>query len=106
MLEWEQNFNKQRHGEYMKALRPEVETKIDEINRLMHENLDITEKEVERQLIEVGLRGLSTKDRWTYWTNREVLLRVREDVVSHRLAFGVEEWQPRQELQDKLSLIK
>ena len=68
----------------MKSQRLEADSKVDAINRLMRDHLDITEEEVEGRLLEEGRRGMSLKDKWVYWSNRYILLRVllAEFVVS------------------------
>lgn len=57
------------------------DVKQDEICRLMRENLDIREEEVEKALEDMGMKGLSVRDKWLYWRNREVLLALRQEAL-------------------------
>jgi hypothetical protein len=43
----------------------------------MRENLDISEHEVDEKLESIGMKGMSVRDRWLYWGNREILLALR-----------------------------
>jgi hypothetical protein len=65
------------------------DAKQDEICRLMRENLDIREEEVEKALEDMGMKGLSVRDKWLYWRNREVLLALRQETLQRRLTFGI-----------------
>lgn len=47
----------------------------------MRENLDIREEEVEKALEDMGMKGLSVRDKWLYWRNREVLLALRQEAL-------------------------
>lgn len=89
MVEWEKMFNKKRHNEYLKSLLTDNDAKQDEICRMMRENLDIGEGEVEAALQEMGMKGLSVRDRWLYWRNREVLLTLRLETLHRKLTFGI-----------------
>jgi hypothetical protein len=87
--QWEKGFNNKRHNEYLKSLLTDNDAKQEEICRLMRENLDISEGEVEQALEDMGMKGLSVRDRWLYWRNREVLLTIREETLLRRLSFGI-----------------
>lgn len=65
------------------------DAKQDEVCRLMRENLDIREEEVEKALEDMGMKGLSVRDKWLYWRNREVLLALRQETLQRRLTFGI-----------------
>lgn len=65
------------------------DAKQDEICRMMRQNLDIREEEVEKALEDMGMKGLSVRDKWLYWRNREVLLALRQETLQRRLTFGI-----------------
>lgn len=47
----------------------------------MSEKLDIKEEEVEQKLQAMGMKGMSVRERWLYWRNREILLCLREEAL-------------------------
>jgi hypothetical protein len=89
IVEWEKAFNQKRHNEYLKSLLTDNDAKQEEICRLMRENLDIAEGDVEVALQDMGMKGLSVRDRWLYWRNREVLLTLRQETLQRKLTFGI-----------------
>lgn len=48
---------------------------------------------MEEKLVSLGLKGMTANDRHLFWTNREVMLRLKEAVVGRRqgLAGGAAE---------------
>lgn len=72
----------------------------------MRENLDITEKEVEAALQKSGMKGMSVRDRWLYWRNREILLTLREETLLRRLSFGISEVMEEKDMRRKLQLLE
>jgi hypothetical protein len=39
----------------------------------------------------MGMKGMSVRERWLYWRNREILLSLREEALLKRISFGISE---------------
>lgn len=52
------------------------------------------------------MKGLSVRDKWLYWRNREILLSLREETLLRRLSFGVGQDTEHREMKKKLQSIE
>lgn len=52
------------------------------------------------------MKGLSVRDKWLYWRNREVLLSLREETLLRRLTFGVGQDAEHREMKRRLQAIE
>jgi hypothetical protein len=51
----------------------------------------------------MGMKGLSIRDKWVYWNNREVLYSIRESNLHRRMNSGAADLYERRDLERKLS---